>query len=51
MMASEDFQATPITREEAKRILRRLELDAYSSIVTAFRAQGDLNKSKKSVLK
>ncbi|XP_065645003.1 BRCA2-interacting transcriptional repressor EMSY isoform X3 [Hydra vulgaris] len=39
-----------LTREEAKRILRRLELDAYSAVVTAFRAQGDVNRSKKCVL-
>lgn len=49
-MATEDMKPEPMTREEAKRILRRLELDAYSAVVTAFRAQGDMNKSKKSIL-
>ncbi|XP_074658110.1 uncharacterized protein LOC141911050 isoform X2 [Tubulanus polymorphus] len=39
-----------LTREESKRVLRRLELEAYSSIVSAFRAQGDLNKDKKKIL-
>uniref|UniRef100_A0A6P8HNP5 BRCA2-interacting transcriptional repressor EMSY-like n=1 Tax=Actinia tenebrosa TaxID=6105 RepID=A0A6P8HNP5_ACTTE len=39
-----------VSREEAKRILRRLELEAYSSIVSTFRAQGDLNREKKKLL-
>ena len=39
-----------MTREESKRILRRVELEAYSSVVSAFRAQGDLNKEKKKIL-
>lgn len=39
-----------MTREESKRILRRVELEAYSSVVSAFRAQGDLNKEKKKML-
>ncbi|XP_060563339.1 BRCA2-interacting transcriptional repressor EMSY-like [Ruditapes philippinarum] len=39
-----------MTHEESKRILRRVELEAYSSIVSAFRAQGDLNKEKKKIL-
>lgn len=39
-----------MTREESKRILRRVELEAYSSMVSAFRAQGDLNKEKKKIL-
>jgi hypothetical protein len=38
------------SRDECKRILRQLELDAYAGIVSAFRAQGDLNKEKKSLL-
>lgn len=50
VMATGDMDPAPMTREEAKRILRRLELDAYSAIVTAFRAQGDVDKSKKSIL-
>ena len=39
-----------MTREESKRILRRVELEAYSSVVSAFRAQGDLTKDKKRLL-
>ncbi|KAH3805994.1 BRCA2-interacting transcriptional repressor EMSY-like isoform X5 [Dreissena polymorpha] len=39
-----------MTREECKRVLRRVELEAYSSVVSAFRAQGDLNKEKKKML-
>jgi hypothetical protein len=39
-----------MTRDEAKRVLRRLELEAYSSLVSAFRAQGDLTKDKKNFL-
>ncbi|WAR28157.1 EMSY-like protein [Mya arenaria] len=39
-----------MTREECKRILRRVELEAYSSVVSAFRAQGDLTKEKKKML-
>ncbi|XP_033759788.1 LOW QUALITY PROTEIN: BRCA2-interacting transcriptional repressor EMSY-like [Pecten maximus] len=39
-----------MSRDECKRILRRLELEAYSSLVSAFRAQGDLNKEKKRIL-
>ena len=38
------------SRDECKRILRQLELDAYAGIVSAFRAQGDLNKEKKNML-
>ncbi len=39
-----------LSRDECKRILRRLELDAYASMVSAFRAQGDLSKDKKKIL-
>lgn len=39
-----------MTREESKRILRRVELEAYSAVVSALRAQGDLNKEKKKIL-
>ena len=39
-----------MTREESKRILRRVELEAYSSVVSAFRSQGDLSKDKKRIL-
>lgn len=39
-----------ISKEECKRILRRMELEAYCSIVSAFRAQGDLTKDKKKIL-
>lgn len=38
------------SRDECKRILRRLELEAYSAIISAFRAQGDLSREKKKVL-
>ena len=38
------------SRDECKRMLRRLELEAYSSVVSAFRAQGDLSKEKKKLL-
>ncbi|XP_046401738.1 BRCA2-interacting transcriptional repressor EMSY-like isoform X2 [Ischnura elegans] len=40
-----------MSRDECKRILRRLELEAYASIITAFRAQGALTKEKKNLLK
>ncbi|KAK3588450.1 hypothetical protein CHS0354_025106, partial [Potamilus streckersoni] len=39
-----------MTRDECKRILRRIELEAYSATVSAFRAQGDLSKEKKRLL-
>ncbi|XP_054167439.1 BRCA2-interacting transcriptional repressor EMSY-like isoform X2 [Oppia nitens] len=38
------------TRDECKRSLRRYELEAYSAVVTALRAQGDLNKDKRKLL-
>ncbi|XP_022248165.1 BRCA2-interacting transcriptional repressor EMSY-like isoform X2 [Limulus polyphemus] len=38
------------TRDDCKRILRTLELEAYASIVSAFRAQGELTKEKKKML-
>ncbi|GFU07083.1 BRCA2-interacting transcriptional repressor EMSY [Nephila pilipes] len=38
------------TDDECKKILRSLELEAYSSIVTAFRAQGTLTKDRKKML-
>ena len=37
-------------RDDSKRMLRSLELDAYAAAVTAFRAQGDLNKDKRKLL-
>ncbi|KAG8227606.1 hypothetical protein J437_LFUL016799, partial [Ladona fulva] len=40
-----------MSRDECKRILRRLELEAYASVITAFRAQGALTKEKKNLLK
>eukprot|EP00794_Sanderia_malayensis_P010802 gene10802-11956_t len=49
-MAQFEVIENSLSREEAKRILRRLELDAYSSIITAFRAQGDLSREKKGAL-
>ncbi|XP_060078730.1 BRCA2-interacting transcriptional repressor EMSY-like [Ylistrum balloti] len=39
-----------MSRDECKRVLRRLELEAYSSLISVFRAQGDLNKEKKRIL-
>ncbi|XP_029458020.1 BRCA2-interacting transcriptional repressor EMSY isoform X2 [Rhinatrema bivittatum] len=39
-----------LSRDECKRILRKLELEAYAGIITALRAQGDLNKDKKDLL-
>ncbi|CAH1781802.1 unnamed protein product [Owenia fusiformis] len=39
-----------MTRDDSKRVLRRLELEAYSSLVSALRAQGDLTSAKKSFL-
>ncbi|PNF25978.1 hypothetical protein B7P43_G06364 [Cryptotermes secundus] len=39
-----------MTRDECKRILRRLELEAYSSLVSALRAQGELSKEKRKLL-
>ncbi|XP_023216198.1 BRCA2-interacting transcriptional repressor EMSY-like isoform X1 [Centruroides sculpturatus] len=38
------------SRDECKRILRKLELEAYAAIVSAFRAQGELTKDKKKLL-
>ncbi|KAH9514629.1 hypothetical protein Btru_023128 [Bulinus truncatus] len=38
------------SKDESKRILRRLELEAYASIISVFRAQGDLSKDKKKIL-
>ncbi|KAG7249021.1 hypothetical protein CRUP_026766, partial [Coryphaenoides rupestris] len=37
-------------RDECKRILRKLELEAYAGVISALRAQGDLNKDKKDLL-
>ncbi|PSN42864.1 hypothetical protein C0J52_16190 [Blattella germanica] len=39
-----------MTRDECKRILRRLELEAYGSLVSALRAQGVLSKDKRKLL-
>ena len=39
-----------MSKDESKRVLRRLELEAYCSIISAFRAQGDLTKDKKRIL-
>ncbi|XP_072257917.1 BRCA2-interacting transcriptional repressor EMSY isoform X6 [Pyxicephalus adspersus] len=38
------------SRDECKRILRKLELEAYAGVVSALRAQGDLSKEKKDLL-
>ncbi|KAK3095595.1 hypothetical protein FSP39_016479 [Pinctada imbricata] len=37
-------------KEDCKRVLRRMELEAYCSIISAYRAQGDLTKDKKKIL-
>ncbi|XP_029029208.1 BRCA2-interacting transcriptional repressor EMSY isoform X2 [Betta splendens] len=37
-------------RDECKRILRKLELEAYAGVISALRAQGDLTKDKKNLL-
>ncbi|XP_030837330.1 uncharacterized protein LOC115922508 [Strongylocentrotus purpuratus] len=37
--------------KECWSVLRRLELEAYSSVISAFRAQGDLTPEKKSLLR
>ncbi|XP_019960682.1 BRCA2-interacting transcriptional repressor EMSY isoform X3 [Paralichthys olivaceus] len=37
-------------RDECKRILRKLELEAYAGVISALRAQGDLTKEKKDLL-
>uniref|UniRef100_A0A3P9LZX0 BRCA2-interacting transcriptional repressor EMSY n=1 Tax=Oryzias latipes TaxID=8090 RepID=A0A3P9LZX0_ORYLA len=37
-------------RDECKRILRKLELEAYAGVISALRAQGDLTKGKKDLL-
>ncbi|XP_030837328.1 BRCA2-interacting transcriptional repressor EMSY-like [Strongylocentrotus purpuratus] len=37
--------------KECRSVLRRLELEAYSSVISAFRAQGDLTPEKKSLLR
>ncbi|XP_068600585.1 BRCA2-interacting transcriptional repressor EMSY [Brachionichthys hirsutus] len=37
-------------RDECKRILRKLELEAYAGVVSALRAQGDLTRDKKDLL-
>lgn len=39
-----------MSRDECKRILRRLELEAYGSLVSALRAQGELSKEKRKLL-
>ncbi|XP_068122757.1 BRCA2-interacting transcriptional repressor EMSY [Hyperolius riggenbachi] len=38
------------SRDECKRILRKLELEAYAGVISALRAQGDLSKEKKDLL-
>ncbi|XP_039560362.1 BRCA2-interacting transcriptional repressor EMSY isoform X9 [Passer montanus] len=39
-----------LSRDECKRILRKLELEAYAGVISALRAQGDLTKEKKDLL-
>jgi hypothetical protein len=40
-----------MSKFECKKALRTLELDAYASVVTAFRAQGDLTANKADLLR
>lgn len=40
-------QTLDLSEEEARRILRSLELSAYSSVIAALRAQGGLSNSKR----
>nr|XP_056714244.1 BRCA2-interacting transcriptional repressor EMSY isoform X2 [Euleptes europaea] len=39
-----------LSRDECKRVLRKLELEAYAGVISALRAQGDLTKDKKDLL-
>ncbi len=39
-----------MSQDECKRLLRRLELEAYAGIISAFRAQGALTEEKKKML-
>ncbi|XP_069059991.1 BRCA2-interacting transcriptional repressor EMSY isoform X4 [Pleurodeles waltl] len=39
-----------LSRDECKRILRKLELEAYAGVISALRAQGDLSRDKKDLL-
>jgi len=39
-----------LSKDECVRILRRLEVTAYSSVVSAFRAQGELTKERRKIL-
>uniref|UniRef100_A0A4W3H3C1 BRCA2-interacting transcriptional repressor EMSY n=1 Tax=Callorhinchus milii TaxID=7868 RepID=A0A4W3H3C1_CALMI len=39
-----------LSRDECKRVLRKLELEAYAGIISALRAQGDLSREKKELL-
>ncbi|XP_055682538.1 BRCA2-interacting transcriptional repressor EMSY [Lutzomyia longipalpis] len=40
-----------MTRDECRSVLRRLELEAYSSVVSTFRAQGHLTEKKVGILR
>ncbi|XP_058839076.1 BRCA2-interacting transcriptional repressor EMSY-like, partial [Topomyia yanbarensis] len=39
-----------MTRDECRGVLRRLELESYSNVVSTFRAQGALSKEKARIL-
>lgn len=39
-----------MTEDDSKKALRSIELVAYSSVVSAFRAQGDLTDQKSKLL-
>ncbi|KAJ6649653.1 BRCA2-interacting transcriptional repressor EMSY [Pseudolycoriella hygida] len=40
-----------LTKDDCRGILRRSELEAYSNVISAFRAQGSLNEKKSKILK
>ncbi|XP_073825198.1 uncharacterized protein isoform X1 [Musca autumnalis] len=43
-------QALQMTRDECRGILRRLELESYSQVISVFRAQGGLSEAKAKLL-
>uniref|UniRef100_A0A1I8PLB1 ENT domain-containing protein n=1 Tax=Stomoxys calcitrans TaxID=35570 RepID=A0A1I8PLB1_STOCA len=43
-------QALQMTRDECRGILRRLELESYSQVISVFRAQGGLSDAKAKLL-
>lgn len=43
-------QVVDMSKDDAKRLLRSTELSAYSALIAAFRAQGDLTTQKRKIL-